>query len=104
MNSNNKREMQPDVGLTLRMCALCPSPCRDAWPALSKAPLESELPSGLALLAMAVLDGHIALDDEVRASLHVKPEAELCAQACVYHLSVVTGVRQVLGNAGGSAS
>lgn len=97
MNSSNKPEMQPDIGLTLRMCALCPSPCRDAWPSVSKAPLESDLPSGLSLLAMSVLDGRIVLDDEVRASLQVKPEAELCVQVCVYHLPVMAAVRHVLG-------
>ena len=69
----------------------------------SKAPVESELPLGLALLSTLVLDDHIALSVKVSASLMVKPVARSSARACVYHLAGVASVSQVLSCAGRSA-
>ncbi|MCL4746708.1 MAG: hypothetical protein KJZ83_15050 [Burkholderiaceae bacterium] len=94
---NSRQDVQSDTGFTLRMCALCPSPCRAAWPADLPAPLESELPSGLALLAMAVLDGQVVFDDGLKNALHVKPGARVCVEQCVYGLDIVGAIVRVRG-------
>jgi len=97
MNNVNSQEMQPSIRLSLRMCALCPSPCRSMWPEDLPTPLESELPSGLALLAMSVMEGYIEPDKEVQHALHFNRGALQCAKACVYTIDIVDVLQQVCG-------
>lgn len=48
-----------DATRVLRECAFCPNTCRPAWPADAAPQLESQTPSALALIALAVLDGRL---------------------------------------------
>ncbi len=68
-----------DATRVLSECAFCPNTCRPAWPADAAAQTESQTPSALALIALAVLDGRLdptrsgalaalQLRDAVRAS------------------------------------
>lgn len=70
----------PDLIHTLRSCAFCPNTCRPSYAATAMPQIESQTPSALSLLALAVLDGRLdrhdsgvalalARRDAVRASL-----------------------------------
>jgi len=71
---------ESDVINTLRSCAFCPNTCRPSYAATAMPQIESQTPSAMSLLALAVLDGRLdrrgsgvvqalARRDAVRASL-----------------------------------
>ncbi len=77
--------MTPDA--TLRFCAYCPNPCRSAWPAQALQN-EAATPSAMALLTIAVLDGRVSADADVRARLADRRMAETCRPACPYGFDI----------------
>lgn len=89
---NSQISTPPSVDTTLKICAYCPNPCRRAWPAALAAPLESQLPSSLALLALAVLDSRIECDDQIMQALQPAEGTKACVTACSYGLNVLGAV------------
>lgn len=83
----------------LQTCAYCPNPCRRAWPANLKAPLETELPSNAALLTLAMHSKRIVIDDALRHAVDVDaPGLCACVAACSYQLDVLGALRSVLSS------
>ena len=69
---------------TLRRCACCPSPCRRAIPPDTARQVETDTPSGLAMIALAVIDGALDFDEPVRRALS-PPDAGPCFRAACTH-------------------
>lgn len=68
----------------LRFCACCPNPCRRAIPADAPVQVETQTPSALALIALAVIDGELPFDADARRVLRRTEQARLCRAACPY--------------------
>jgi len=67
-----------------RFCACCPSPCRRALQPDAAQQAETVTPSGLAMIALAVIDRHLAYDQAARAALGQTELARQCRTACPY--------------------
>lgn len=67
-----------------RFCACCPNPCRRALPADRRLQIESETPSALAMIALAVIDGQLPFDADVQHCLARTEAARHCRPACPY--------------------
>ena len=76
----------------LRFCACCPNPCRKALPAALVRQVESETPSALALIALAVIDGHLPYDLDAQAALSRTEAAHACRSACPYGYDIAGAV------------
>ena len=63
-------------------CACCPTPCRRAIPVDDAAQHEACTPSSLSMIALAVIDGHLAPDAATRAALARTDAARACRSAC----------------------
>lgn len=72
----------------LRICAFCPNPCRGAVPESAEGRLETQFPSALSYLALALHEGYVRPDAEVAATLANTGIAEICRPACVYGFDV----------------
>jgi hypothetical protein len=68
----------------LRFCACCPNPCRRAMPADAPRQAETVTPSALALIALAVIDGHLPFNADARRVLQHTEQARACRAACPY--------------------
>ena len=75
-----------------RFCACCPNPCRRLLPADRTTQRESETPSGLAMIALAVADGELESDAETLATLSRTEAAHACTPACPYGYDVAGAV------------
>lgn len=90
---------QPQRDLFL-FCACCPCPCRRALPADAPCQTESVTPSGLALIALAVIDGQLPRDAATRAALRRTDMARLCRPACPYGLDTATAIEALSAQEG----
>ncbi|TDP74505.1 hypothetical protein [Roseateles toxinivorans] len=81
----NEREL-------MRFCACCPNPCRRDVPASLARQVESETPSALALIALAVIDGHLPYDADAQAALSRTEAAHACKAACPYGYDIAGAV------------
>ncbi len=81
----NEREL-------FRFCACCPNPCRKDIPASMDRQVESETPSALSLIALAVIDGHLPYDADARAALSATEAAHACRPACPYGFDIAGAV------------
>jgi Fe-S oxidoreductase len=59
-------------------------------PAADPVQAESTTPTALAMIALAVMDGQLPLDDSTRASLTRLSGARTCAAACPYGYDVAS--------------
>ena len=90
--------MVTDAALTqLRLCAFCPNICRAAWPSDLGTFPESQAPSALAYLAIAVIDGFVERSPDVDRALGATDVAERCSPACPYGVDLPASLRAVVG-------
>lgn len=89
-----------DLRATLRFCACCPNPCRRAIPAQLPAQRETDTPSALAMIALAVIDKQLTLDASVRRALSRTEAARACRAACPYGHDIAGAVETLLGDEG----
>jgi hypothetical protein len=75
-----------------RFCACCPSPCRRAIPADAPEQLESDTPSALSMITLAVIDGQLDFDMPVRRALGRTALARHCTPACPYGYDIAGSV------------
>lgn len=75
-----------------RFCACCPNPCRRAVPAERAVQIESETPSALSMIALAVIDGELAFDADARSALARTEVAHLCRAACPYGYDIAGAI------------
>lgn len=75
-----------------RFCACCPNPCRRAVPADRLLQLESETPSALSMIALAVIDGALDHDEATRRALARTEVAHLCRPACPYGFDIAGAI------------
>lgn len=73
---------------TMVLCACCPAPCRRVIDAAQPEQIETKTPSAMALIALAVMDGEMDLDDDVRQALSRTPAIRACQAACPYELDM----------------
>lgn len=81
-----------------RFCACCPNPCRRAVPADRTRQVESETPSALSMIALAVIDGQLAFDAETRQALKRTEVAHLCRPACPYGFDIAGAIEAFTAN------
>lgn len=72
----------------LSICAYCPNACRATYTEDRTPQIESQTPSALSLLAVAVLKGEIPLDDATRHVLARRGAAQASRGHCVYGLDI----------------
>lgn len=83
------------------LCACCPSPCRRAIPANLRDQVESETPSALSMIALAVIDGELDFDPAVQAVLSRTDQARYCRPVCTYELDIASAVEKLVAEHGG---
>lgn len=81
---------------TLRFCACCPNPCRRAIPPDLPVQVETETPSALSMIALAVIDGQLGLDAGVRQALGRTAAARACKPACPYGYDIAHEIESML--------
>ena len=83
-------------------CACCPTPCRRAIPVDDAAQHEACTPSSLSMIALAVIDGHLAPDAATRVALARTGAARACRSACPYGYDVAGAVEAFAAGLGPS--
>jgi len=81
-----------------RFCACCPNPCRRAVPADRPRQVESETPSALSIIALAVIDGQLAFDADTRHALGCTVVAHLFRPACPYGFDIAGAIEAFTTN------
>ncbi len=77
-----------------RFCACCPSPCRRAIPADAPSQAESETPSALSMIALAVIDGQLDFDAPVHRALCRTELAAHARPACPYGYDIAGAIER----------
>lgn len=77
-----------DAMAILRTCAYCPNICRPSYPQQAEPQIESQTPSALSLLAIAVLEHHLPDDASTRSVLSRRAAAEASRSSCVYGFDI----------------
>lgn len=72
----------------LRTCAFCPNTCRPSYAADEALQIESQTPSALCLLALAVLEKRMPHDEAARTTLSRRAAAQASRGHCTYGLDV----------------
>lgn len=85
--------------LKLNTCAFCPNICRPSYPAQAAVQIESQTPSALCLLAIAVVEGRIAFDAEAALTLHRSDAAMASRGHCIYKFDIPELLAQALPQA-----
>jgi len=81
----------PPLPESLRICAVCPNPCRSALGATAGPP-ESRLPSAMAYLCYAIALGHLPPRADVVRSLRDLDAVRVCQERCVYGYRVADDI------------
>lgn len=74
--------------VTLTTCAYCPNVCRPSYAHDDSVQTESQTPSALSLIMLAVLDGRLADDTETCAVLARRGAADASVGHCIYGLDI----------------
>jgi hypothetical protein len=72
----------------LTICAYCPNTCRPSYGADAPVQIESQTPSALSLITLAVLDGRLPLDDDTRTALSRRDAILPSVGNCTYGLNM----------------
>ena len=73
---------------TLTICAYCPNTCRPSYADNDAAQKESQTPSALSLITLAVLDGRLPLDSGTQTALGRRDAANASVGHCTYGLNI----------------
>jgi hypothetical protein len=84
----------------LYTCAYCPNTCRPSYSADRAVQIESQTPSALCLLALAVLKQRIPRDAGVDAALNRREAAMSSRGHCTYGLDIPALLDQAIGQPG----
>jgi hypothetical protein len=77
-----------DFRKDLTTCAYCPNTCRPSYAANAAVQIESQTPSALSLITLAVIDGRIPFDADTRAALGRREAANASVGHCTYGLNM----------------
>ncbi|RJG05440.1 hypothetical protein D3870_04855 [Noviherbaspirillum cavernae] len=80
----------------LTTCAYCPNTCRSGYAAAAPVQIESQTPSALSLITLAVLDGRLSLDEETRKTLGRRGPTEASVGQCTYGLNMPAAIDAAL--------
>ncbi|GAA4015365.1 hypothetical protein [Actimicrobium antarcticum] len=72
----------------LTTCAYCPNTCRPSYAANASLQIESQTPSALSLITLAVLNRQLPLDAETRQALSRRGPLEASVGHCTYGLNM----------------
>lgn len=72
----------------LTTCAYCPNTCRPSYADNDAVQKESQTPSALSLITLAVLDGRLPLDHDTRTALARRDAANASVGHCTYGLDI----------------
>lgn len=84
----------------LYTCAYCPNTCRPSYPAGQAVQIESQTPSALCLLALAVLKQRMPRDAGVDSALNRRDAVMASRGHCTYGLNIPALLDQALGQPG----
>lgn len=82
----------------LRTCACCPNQCRVGLSPSAPSQAESLTPSGLSLIALAVLGGQLASGPDTLAALGRTGPARACVPLCPYGFDVPAAIDRLVEN------
>ncbi len=77
-----------DFRKDLTTCAYCPNTCRPSYAANAAVQTESQTPSALSLVTLAVIDRRIPFDAETRAVLSRRAAVNASVGHCTYGLNM----------------
>jgi hypothetical protein len=80
----------------LYTCAFCPNICRPSYPAQDPVQIESQTPSALCLLTIAVLKKQLPHDDATNSVLSRRAAAIASREHCVYGMDIPALLDDVL--------
>lgn len=72
----------------LTTCAYCPNTCRPSYAANEAVQIESQTPSALSLITLAVLKKRLPMDGATREALGRRAAAEASVGHCTYGLNI----------------
>ncbi|RJF91826.1 hypothetical protein [Noviherbaspirillum saxi] len=72
----------------LTICAYCPNTCRPSYAANEDVQIESQTPSALSLITLAVLKKRLPMDEDTRAALGRRAAANASIGHCTYGLNI----------------
>ena len=80
----------------IRFCAFCPNVCRFVYPVHGIPQKESMVPSALAYLGNAVVNGFFEYTEQIAESLSRLEGARVCKEACPYHFDIPELLRSLV--------
>ena len=80
---------------SLKICAFCPNTCRSSYAATEALQIESQTPSALAFICLAVHQGNLEWDQETKDVLDRRNAVKASVGHCTYGLNMM----QVLDDA-----
>jgi hypothetical protein len=80
----------------LTTCAYCPNTCRPSYAADATVQIESQTPSALSLITLAVLDGCLPLNGDTLTTLSRRSAADASVGHCTYGLRIPDTLDAVL--------
>lgn len=80
----------------LTTCAYCPNTCRPSYAADASVQIESQTPSALSLITLAVLDGRLPFDADTRTSLSRRKALDASVGHCTYGLNMPVQIDSAL--------
>lgn len=86
-----------DPVATLRTCAFCPNTCRPSHPSEAALQIESQTPSAMALIALAVLDGRLVPDSGARVALQRRDAVRASREQCNFGFDIDATLDAALG-------
>lgn len=86
----------------LTICAYCPNTCRSSYAADAPVQIESQTPSALSLITLAVLDGRLPFDDDTRKALNRRDAILPSVGNCTYGLNMPAVLDAVLAQRDGA--
>ena len=85
-----------DFRKNLTTCAYCPNTCRPSYASYLPVQIESQTPSALALIMLAVLDGYLPFDDPTRVALGRRDALDASIGHCTYGLDMATTINTAM--------
>jgi len=80
--------MMSEVMKSIKICAFCPNTCRSSFGASETLQIESQTPSALSLICLAVHQGNLEWDQETRNVLMRRDAVKSSAGKCTYGLNM----------------
>jgi hypothetical protein len=79
-----------DTLKSLKICAFCPNTCRSSYQASESLQIESQTPSALSFICLAVHQGNLEWNQETKDTLMRREAVKASVGNCTYGLNMST--------------